>query len=157
MSGRGGGPLATTWILVSDASRARIFAFDKEDGPWALVEQVENPLGRARTSDLVSDRAGRTGQGGHGSRTPALEGHTDPAEHESHRFAEKLCHVLQKGFDEHRFAGLVLVAPPRFLGYLRGVLREPVLRHVTRSVDKDYTHHEERDLRKLLDFPAERK
>ncbi|MFI5402547.1 MAG: host attachment protein [Planctomycetota bacterium] len=55
------------------------------------------------------------------------------------------------------FARLLLVAPPRFLGYLRGVLREPVLRHVARSVDRDYTRHEERELRRLLDFPAERK
>ena len=51
--------MTTTWILVGDASRARIFAFDKEDGPWVLVEQIENPLGRARTSELVTDRAGR--------------------------------------------------------------------------------------------------
>ncbi len=144
--------MTTTWILVGDASRARIFGFEKEDGPWVLVEQIEHPLGRARTSELVTDRAGRQRQTG-----PALEGHMDPAEHESHRFAEKLGHVLGKGFDDHRFARLFLVAPPRFLGYLRGVLREPVLRQVAKSVDRDYTHHEERELRRLLDFPPERK
>jgi len=150
--------VATTWILVSDASRARIFSFDKEDGPWSLHEQLDHPLGRARPSDLVSDRAGRTGQGGHGSRTPALEAQTDPSEHESHRFAEKLCHVLQKGYDEHRYARLVLVAPPRFLGYVRGVLREPVARHVVASFDKDYTQIDEKELRRLLQphLPAEK-
>ena len=144
--------MATTWILVGDASRARIFAFDKDDGPWALVQEIDHPLGRARTSELVTDRAGRQREIG-----PSLEGHMDPAEQESHRFAEKLGHLVGKGFDEHRYARLLLVAPPRFLGYLRGVLREPVLRHVLRSVDKDYTHHEARELRRLLDFPPERK
>ena len=150
--------MATTWILVGDASRARIFAFEKEDGPWTVVERIEHPLGRARTSDLVSDRAGRTGSGGVGSRTPPLESHMDPAEQESHRFAEKLCHVLRKGCDEHRYARLVLVAPPRFLGYLRGVLREPVARHVVASFDKDYTQIGEKELRRLLHphLPAER-
>ncbi len=144
--------MATTWILVGDASRARVFSFDKEDGPWILIEEIDHPLGRARTSELVTDRAGRQREVG-----PTLETHTDAAEHESHRFAEKLGHFVQKGFDDHRYARLLLVAPPRFLGYLRGVLREPVLRHVMRSVDKDYTHHETRELRRLLDFPPERK
>lgn len=140
--------MATTWILVSDASRARIFSFDKEDGPWSLVEQIDHPLGRARPGDLVSDRAGRSGPGSVGSRP--LESHTDPAEQEAHRFAEKLCHVLQKGYDEHRYARLVLVAPPRFLGYVRGVLREPVARHVVASFDKDYTRLDEKEVRRLL-------
>jgi protein required for attachment to host cells len=145
--------LATTWILVSDASRARIFAFDKDDGPWGLVEQLEHPLGRARTSDLVSDRAGRQRQVG-----PPVSQQTDPAEQESHRFAERLGHVLQKGNDEHRFARLVLVAPPRFLGYLRGILREPVARHVVASLDKDYTLQDEKELRRLIGphLPAEK-
>jgi protein required for attachment to host cells len=145
--------LTTTWILVSDASRARVFSFDKDDGPWRLVEQLEHPLGRARTSDLVSDRAGRQRQIG-----PPLSQQTDPAEQESHRFAEKLCHLLQKGSDDHRFARLVLVAPPRFLGYLREILREPVARHVVASLDKDYTLHDERELRRLIGphVPAEK-
>jgi len=136
--------LATTWILVSDASRARVFSFDKEDGPWSLVEELEHPLGRARTSDLVSDRTGRQRQIG-----PSLEAQTDPAEQEAHRFAERLGHLLQKGSDDHRFARLVLIAPPRFLGYLRGVMRE-VGRHVVVSVDKDYTHHDAKELRRLV-------
>lgn len=146
--------MATTWILVGDASRARIFSLEKDDGPWALVEQIENPLGRARTSELVSDRAGRQRQTG-----PSLEVQTDPAEHESHRFAEKLAHALQKGYDERRFARLVLAAPPRFLGYLREVMKEPVLRQVVASLDKDYTQLDERELKRLLapHVPAEKK
>jgi protein required for attachment to host cells len=136
--------LATTWILVGDASRARIFSFEKDDAPWALVEEVENPIGRARTSELVTDRAGRQRQIG-----PPLEGHMDPAEQESHRFAERLGHFLQKGYDERRFTRLVVAAPPRFLGYLRGVLRE-VAKHVVASIDKDYTLHDEKELRRLL-------
>jgi protein required for attachment to host cells len=144
--------LATTWILVGDASRARVFSLDKGDGSWRLVEEIEHPLGRARTSELVSDRAGRQRQIG-----PPVMQQTDPAEQESHRFAERLCHLLQKACDDHRFARLILVAPPRFLGYLRGILREPVARHVVASLDKDYTHHDERELRRLIEphVPAE--
>jgi len=137
--------MATTWILVGDASRARILSFDKDDGPWLVVEQVEHPLGRARTSDLVSDRAGRQREAG-----PPASQQTDPAEQESYRFAEQLCHILQKGSDEHRFGRLVLVAPPRFLGYIREVLHEPVAKRVVASLDKDYTHHDEKELRRLI-------
>jgi protein required for attachment to host cells len=99
-------------------------------------------------SELVSDRAGRQRQRTAG--TPPLASHTDAAEQESHRFAERLADLLRKGYDERRYAALLLVAPPRFLGYLRGVMRDPVTRQIVASLDKDYTRLDERELRRLL-------
>jgi len=141
--------MAKTWILVGDAARARIFAIEKEHGPWQLVEELDHPAGRARTSELVSDRAGRTRPGEQGARAPGME-HMDAAERESLRFAERLGAVLQQGHDDRSFDRLVVVAPPRFLGSLRSVLRDPVARQIAASLDKDYTHHDERELRRLL-------
>jgi len=40
--------MKATWILVCDASRARVFAFEKSEQPWAVVEDITNPAGRAR-------------------------------------------------------------------------------------------------------------
>jgi len=141
--------MATTWILVGDAARARIFAVEKEDGPWQLVEELDHPPGRARTSELVSDRAGRTRPGEQGARAPGME-HMDASERESLRFAEHLGAVLQQGYDDRSYDRLVVVAPPRFLGYLRSVLRDTVTRQIAASIDKDYTHHDEQELRGLL-------
>jgi len=64
--------MKATWVLVCDASRARVFAFEKSEQPWAIVEDIINPAGRARVRDLVEDKAGRAG--------PGMEPRRDPRE-----------------------------------------------------------------------------
>lgn len=135
--------MTATWILVCDASRARVFALEKSaPWPWTLVEDVSNPSGRARVRDLVADKPGRTGVG--------MGPRSDPTEVEEERFASRLGDLLESGFDEHRYGGLVLVAPPRFLGLLRAALSAPVARCVTATLDKDLTRCEPRELRDRL-------
>ena len=142
-----------TWVLVCDAGGARIFTAKKrrEGGfQWDLVQELDNPLGRARTSDLVSDQQGRVRQSGSGT-APFIKAHHDAAEVEEDRFALELTRLLQHAFDTHVFDQLVIAAPPRFLGALRNHLREPVARTVLASLDKDYTHLEGRDLEERLE------
>jgi protein required for attachment to host cells len=131
-----------TWLLVCDASRARVFACEKADKPWTLVEDLSNPTGRARNRELVEDKAGRMG--------PGSQPRTDPASAEEERFADRLGELLESGFDGHRYGDLVLVAPPRFLGLLRASLSAPVARRVTASVDKNLARADPRDLRNRL-------
>jgi len=131
-----------TWVVVCDASRARLFAFDKRDEPWTVVEDLANPAGRARSRGLVEDKAGHLG--------PGSQPRTDPTRVEEERFAHRLGELLETGFDGHRYGSLVLVAPPRFLGLLRAALSAPVARRVTVSVDKDLTRSDPRELRDRL-------
>ena len=135
-------PEKPTWALVCDASRARVFGFGKIVEPWTLVEDLSNPVGRARTSSLVEDKAGHMG--------PGSQPRSDPTSVEEERFARRLGELLECGFDEHQYGNLVLVAPPRFLGLLRGSLSAPVARRVTASVDKDLTRCDARELRDRL-------
>ena len=142
-----------TWVLVCDASRARVFAARRsaEDGfHLRLLREFENPAGRARVSDLVSDRPGRVRQSSTGA-TPSMAAQHDAAEVESDRFAHDLGRHLEQGFDAHDFERVVLVAPPRFLGVLRQKLSDPVARAVRLSLDKDFTMLEERDLEQRME------
>jgi len=143
--------MGNTWVLVGDASRARLFSFEKWDHPWNLERELDHPAGRARTSDMVTDKAGRVQQSGGGtSRSPAMASPTDPTDFEERRFAGRLAEVVQKGLDRRAWEKLVLVAPPRFLGCLRKSMRDPVTRRVHASVGKDYTQVEARELPTLL-------
>ena len=141
--------MVNTWMLVGDAGRARIFSFEAADGDWETIEEIENERGRLRTSEIVTDHAGRVRQSGTGV-APGMEPTTDPADTEETKFVHRLGQHLQQGFDGRRFAHLVLVAPPRFLGKLRKELSEPVLRSVAKSIDKDYSPLREHELRKVL-------
>ncbi len=139
----------TTWILVCDAAHARIFNVDPNKGSWTVVESIENPDGRMRAHELVSDGQGSVRQSGTGA-SPKMEAHTNPVDVEEERFARELAHRLQRGFDAHKFKELMLVAPPKFLGRLRHNLGAPITRAVSGSLSKDYTSLDVDTLRKRL-------
>ena len=67
------------------------------------------------------------------------------------RFARDLADHLEKAANEHRFDRLVLVAAPRALGDLRGLLPKTVQGKVVAQIDKDLTNIPTRDLGKHLD------
>ena len=126
-----------TWILAADSSVARIYS--RVDGlqAVALVREIKDAKGRARASDLVSDRPGRLrGRMGQSS-VSAVDPHTDPTEVEHKQFARRLAHVLRHEHDVGHFHSLALVAPPHFLGLLRHAMPEPLARVVVASVPKE--------------------
>jgi protein required for attachment to host cells len=138
--------MEATWIVVCDAGQARIFsAAQPRTGAWKLLETLDNPAGRARTSDLVGDHPGRVRQSGTGAE-PAMAAPTDPAEREAQRFARQLARHLEHGYDTQGFRHLVLVAPPRFLGLLGGDLRKGLLPAIRARIHHDYTHLDEADV-----------
>ena len=145
----------TTWVLISDASRARLFSIERPGLPLQLVQEFEHPESRAANQDLASDRPGRVQQSGQshgpmagpskGSRS-AAEPQTTPKEVEHQHFARELAAALYKGATGNAYTHLVLAAPPQFLGLLREFIDETVRKRVTASMHKDYTHLDLREL-----------
>jgi protein required for attachment to host cells len=127
-----------TWVVVCDASRARVFQVGPRRNQWQLVRELEHPEGRAKGRDLLSDRPGRTKQSA-GVLRPALELPTGPHEVESERFARLIAKLLEGSLMEHLYEQVVLIAPPHFLGLLRSSLSETVAKRVQFTLDKDYT------------------
>ena len=124
------------WLIVCDASRARVIRVDSLDDDWRELEHLASEEGRGRSGSLVSDRPGRANRPkGLGRQAPVDA--VDPSDSASRRFAAKLGRRLERAFDAHEFDGLFLVAPPRFLGQLRDALSPPVGRRVRGSMDKD--------------------
>jgi protein required for attachment to host cells len=138
-----------TWVLVSDAARARVLVERGTSGGLVELEEYACPGSREHVKDQVCDRAGLKPPGGKGARAgmvPVL----DPKEVEARKFGRQLAEVLKQRLNGHAFKDLVLAAPPHFLGILRGSLDEAVARCVVASLDKDFTRLTPRELEARL-------
>lgn len=142
----------TTWILVSDAARARLFAGEFPEGEWSQVTDFNHPESRQPgRAGRTAEPAGRTRQGTGWRRIrSAFDPHTPPKDIEKSRFAVELADYLDRTVAARKFDVLVLVAPPRFLGLLQEQLSDQVLMRVRAAVDKDLTQLTASELRDRL-------
>lgn len=123
-----------TWILVADASRARILSANSSDAKLREVEALVHPASRLQTSELVSDGAGRITKGLGRQVHAMMEARTPAHETEAIRFAKTLADKLKKALNDGKYSSVTLVAPPHFLGLLRQSLCERVAHTVTNAV-----------------------
>ena len=132
-----------TFVLVADASRARLYLGTEETPKLSVIEEFDHPESRAKNMDLASDRPGRTlASGAMKSARSATDPRTEPKEVEAEKFARELGHRLASHCDAHAFDDLVIAAPPRFLGLLRGALathHDGVSKRVVAWHEKNYT------------------
>lgn len=124
----------TTYILVADAARARVFTRDAR----TLVEHdsLVHAEGRLHEGDLVTDSGGDV----HQSSTTAASasgGEDVATHHHAERFAKQVAERLYRARVENDLQKLILVAPPRFLGQLRDKLDGPTAQLVIHSLAKD--------------------
>lgn len=111
--------MSNTWVLVADSSRARLFEVASSDKSLSEVACYTNPDGRAPGRNATTDRLPRVNESVGGVRH-AIEPHTSLREKSTDNFARSLCEALERGRQDHSYDRLVLVAPDRFLGALRG-------------------------------------
>ena len=140
--------METTWILVADAARARLFRVERPRGE--LIEEADfvHPEERLPEHELGADEPGRVrGPGGKQHSWGPDEG---LREREAGVFATELARHLRAAREQGRFRRLYLVAAPHFLGVLRQELDEHTRALVVDSFDKDLVRHTERDIRAHL-------
>ena len=132
-----------TWILLCEASRARLFTNDSH-GRLTEHSAYAHPGSRVHGHDMVSDRPGRRAEapGHHGGLSPDAE----PREVEAQRFALGLDALLKQGLNRHAYDELVLAAPPHFLGLLRNALDGQVAARIVATFDKNFIALQPREL-----------
>jgi protein required for attachment to host cells len=128
-----------TWILVADEARARVFEAERGDAVLVEVADFIHDAGRHHPQERFADRLPRA-HDSMGSARHAIEPHTDAEMIEAQRFARRLGDVLEVARNEQRYARLIVLAAPRFLGTLRETLGAQVAKLVVAEVDKDLTH-----------------
>jgi protein required for attachment to host cells len=142
-----------TWVLLADASRARVLRAPERavDGMHAPIETIfEAGAEHLRLGDIMADAPGRSFQSVGTSRS-AMEYHSDPVRDETRRFAFSLLSDLETRFAAGEFEQLVICAPPRMLGALRDAMPDRIAAAVRSEIAKDFTKLPERELRRLLE------
>jgi protein required for attachment to host cells len=132
--------MSITWIMVANASQAKLFANRGPKRGLEFVKELVHPASREKTSNLVSDRSG-SGPG-HGAFIQA----TDPKHHEAELFAQEVSRELEQGRLSNAYDRLILVASAPFMGLVNHCLPGQVRSKVSESIDKDYTRLPVKDL-----------
>ena len=134
--------MSITWIMVANASQAKVFANHGPNRGLQFVKELSHPESREKTSNLVSDRSGSHTGTGHGAFVQA----TDPKHHEAERFAQEVSRELDDGRMNNAYDRLILVASSPFMGLVNSRLPEPVRSKLSETIDKDYTRLPVKDL-----------
>ena len=127
-----------TWVAVASGARARLFESSARWDPLREVADLVNPEEPLPARALKSDRPGRSVDA-RGGRGHAMQTRVGPKEQVARRFAKRVTAELASGFNRHAFDRLLLVAPPHFLGLLRGEMAPALARSVSAELPKDLT------------------
>ncbi|MDD5388718.1 MAG: host attachment protein [Gallionellaceae bacterium] len=134
--------MSITWIMVANASQAKLFANHGPKKGLQFIKELVHPESREKTSNLVSDRSGSHTGTGHGAFVQA----TDPKHHEAERFAQEVSRELDNGRINNAYDRLILVASAPFVGLVNSRLPELVRSKLSEIIDKDYTRLPVKDL-----------
>ncbi|NYS61188.1 host attachment protein [Vreelandella salicampi] len=127
----------TTYIVVADAARARIFTRD------ALTLEEQESLvhaeGRLHEGDLITDRRGADVHESMSSTSRSSGEEGSASQHENELFAKEVAQRLYSARTENQISKLVLVAPPKFLGLLREKIDATTQKLIIHTLSKDLT------------------
>ena len=130
--------MPVTWILVANASLAKLYANLGPHKGLQLVKELIHPESRQKNSELVG--------GGGGSMQPQ----TLPKQHEAKVFAQEIAQELYHGRTVNAFKRAIIVAPPAFMGMLNTVIDGPTAQLISERFEKDYTKCSEPELNERL-------
>lgn len=137
--------MEATWIVVANAGRARLFSRLGRTRRLAEIGDMVNTAVRLRTEATESDALGQhaASKSRHSVGAPTqpsgYEPHQTPAEHQTEGFARSIAHHLRDARLQGRYAHLILIASPEFLGVLRKQLDTNLSTRILAQIAKDYT------------------
>ncbi len=135
-----------TWVVVADASGARIFSYPLKTKDWKLVRELAGTGADAPDEGKAMGTRAEEHQG-------ALKGHaagSTPKEKKERDFAHEVVEVLEHGMSSNLFGHLALVAAPKLLGELREHLGRGLAQKVVVEINKDYTHLTQKEIKEQL-------
>lgn len=141
--------MKTTWVLVADSSRARVFEATTSRGEMQEIDAFVHTESRLREQDLTADLPGRAFDS-HGQGRHAMGAKRSPKQQEHFNFASQLDHYLDDARKQNRFDQLIIAAPPEFLGLLRSGLTNSTAKRVKAFIDKDLTRETPTHIRTYL-------
>lgn len=135
------------WVSIFNSNECKIFSFSKEDQALTLLKEICHPENKGRNEDLVSDRPGHYATSSHvgGAYIP----HTDPKEAKIEQFSIEIAKWLDEARTHQQYQSLMIIAPPKMLGYLSNHLNKHVEKLIVKRIQKDLVFLKTHE---LLDF-----
>ena len=130
------------WVVVADGAKARFYGINEDISGLRPVGRSIASSGAAklRSQELKSDRPGRSVSSSRTGLRHAIEPKHDHHKMEKHRFTQAVSRHLERALNRQSFDDLVIVAPRRSLGELRGLLSDQVKARVQAELAKELTH-----------------
>lgn len=128
------------WVLLADRSSAQVFEQSEKNGALKSIKTIPFPEGRAKGRDLLTDRPGRTfdgGRKGRGNQRSSLEMRSTVDEQKLSAFSQKVNAWLEHSRKKHAFDELRLVADPKVLGSLKTSMSKTTAKLLTGTIEKD--------------------
>jgi protein required for attachment to host cells len=132
------------WILVANASRAKLFATDERAEKWELRKEFLHEESRAQSRELMGQFDNPNAGTLHGPQPENEPNGRQELEHD--RFARELAQRLERGLNDHAYDRLVIAAPPEFLGRLRKMISHRVHQRLMLDMRADYMNVPDREL-----------
>lgn len=140
--------METTWIVVASRDEVRIFSRKGRDH-LILEKDIGNPLGRLKESDLGTDKQGASNDNRMRAR-PSYSTEESARERALKDFYREVGDQLDHALSTHHFSKLVLIAEPRLLGYIRGILSKNVRRVISHEIPKDLSMERDVEIEQRL-------
>jgi protein required for attachment to host cells len=132
---------STSWIVVADGCRARIFETPGLKLDLHEIEDFADPQARTHNPEL------RNGEPGREAKPPA----TSPEEAARERFAKMLGDYLDQGRVHQRFHRLRLAIEPKFLGLLRRHMSDETRKMIFEEINADISKLDARGIQRHLE------
>jgi protein required for attachment to host cells len=126
----------TEWIVVADASQARLLRRERDDEPLVAVSTWRHGASRDKPSETGDDRPGHGATDWRPGGT-RFEPRLDPRRKEHLRFAAEIAARLEHAAAQGEFGRLTVYAPAEFLGELRAALGRHAQERLRVAVDVD--------------------
>jgi protein required for attachment to host cells len=141
--------MATAWVIVADATRARFFSAQKPVSELTELESMTHPASRLHEGDLTTDQPGRD-RNSSGTSSHDV-GHTaDAKQEEAVRFASEVNEAIEAGRIASKYRKLYIIAAPAFLGLLRKGHSSATQQLIAGEIDKNLTMQDPTSIRKQL-------
>lgn len=138
-----------TWILVADGGNARCLNFPQSSKEAVTIEGQVYASHAEPTREIDADRAGRTFDS-HGRGRHAIEQRVVAHNEQEHAFLANIVRQLDIAFEADAFDDLVVVAPPKPLGYLREIMPKRLRNRMRAEMQKDLVKHSDQDVSRLV-------
>lgn len=135
-------------VLNTNTNLCRIYSYNKHPLELTVLKEISHPENKLRISDLTADRPGHY-QARDKARAAYSPRH-DAKEVEIDNFSREIARELNQVRNGNGYNELIVIAPPRMVGYLYQHINKHVKNMVVNKIEKELINLPERELLQFL-------